>query len=64
MKFEGSPIEEQIRAAPTPQAARRMGRENALVTPNWDDVREQVFFEAHLAKYRQNLSCREAILRV
>lgn len=54
-KFAGTAHEEAIRQTPSPMIAARMGRSRARpLRPDWDDVKEQIMFEALRAKFGQH----------
>lgn len=51
-KFVGTKHAEQIRLAPTPMAAKRLGRRtDHPLRPNWEEVKEAVMLRATLAKF-------------
>ena len=53
-KFAGQPeLVEQIRLAPLPRDAKRLGRHGAL-RPNWNALRDEVMRRLVLAKFTQN----------
>jgi ribA/ribD-fused uncharacterized protein len=54
-KFAGTPIEEKVRRAESPNAAKKMGnnRRNPL-RKDWEDVKLQVMEKALIAKFQQH----------
>ena len=61
MKYEGREEEERVRLAATPGEAKKLGRSFQL-RPNWDDERDEVMFEACLAKFTQHEDLKKRIL--
>jgi N-glycosidase YbiA len=54
-KFFATERIELIRITSSPAEARKLGREKGHpIRPNWDDIRDDVMFEALLAKFRQH----------
>ena len=54
-KFEGTSIEERIRAAETPREAKELGRTRKLkLRADWERVKEPIIREALLAKFTQH----------
>ena len=55
--------DEEIRTAPNPMLARRMGRSKSHpIRPDWDDVKEEVMFQATLAKFESHADARASLL--
>ncbi|WP_246320268.1 NADAR family protein [Paenibacillus qinlingensis] len=62
-KFEETEHEEQIRLAPTPMAAARMGRERSRpLRSDWEEVKLDIMYEAVLAKIQQHETVRDILL--
>lgn len=62
-KFAGTPYAEEIRTAPNPMLARRMGRSKSHpIRPDWDEVKEEVMFRATLAKFESHADARASLL--
>jgi len=62
-KFAGTPHEEQIRLAPSPMVAARMGRSRARpLRPDWDAVKGAIMLEAVRAKCAQHPDVRALLL--
>ena len=62
-KFAGSPMEEAVREAPTPQAARKLARSpSPYFVDDWDSRRLKVMSRALEAKFKQNGDLRELLL--
>ena len=62
-KFAGTPREEEIRRAPSPAVAARMGRSRShRLRPDWERVKDSVMRRAVLAKFTQHEDLR-AVLR-
>ncbi|MBI5512212.1 MAG: NADAR family protein [Deltaproteobacteria bacterium] len=63
MKFEGTPHEEEVRAAPSPKRAKELGGDRARPRrPDWDSARDGVMKEALRAKFTQHQDLRDALL--
>mmetsp|Transcript_229 Transcript_229/g.766 ORF Transcript_229/g.766 Transcript_229/m.766 type:complete len:382 (-) Transcript_229:116-1261(-) len=63
MKFENTPHEEAIRAAPTPGTAAKWGRSRARpLRADWEDVKDAIMLEAVMAKFSQDPALREILL--
>jgi ribA/ribD-fused uncharacterized protein len=52
-KHAGTPLEEQIRLAPTPRAAFNLGRSQPP-RPDWGQVKDEVMFRAVTTKFTQH----------
>lgn len=52
---------EKIRTAPTPRAAKRLGRTCPMI-PNWDQLKRAVMLICVRAKFEQNSRLRERLL--
>ena len=62
-KFAGTTHEHEIRKAPTPGAAARMGRSRKRpLRKDWEEVKEEVMRKALLAKFHQHGDIREKLL--
>jgi len=62
-KFEGLNYAEEIRAARSPGVAKRMAKTRRMLRrPDWAEVKENVMFEAVLAKFRQHPDIRQVLL--
>jgi ribA/ribD-fused uncharacterized protein len=62
-KFAGTPREEEIRQAPSPTVAARMGRSRKhSLRPDWEKVKDAIMREAVLAKFSQNEYLRNILL--
>jgi ribA/ribD-fused uncharacterized protein len=62
-KFAGTPHEEEIRRAPTPAQARRMGRQRRRgLRGDWQGVKEQLMYRAVVAKFTQHEDLRALLL--
>jgi ribA/ribD-fused uncharacterized protein len=62
-KFAGSEREEQIRLAPTPGEAARLGRSRRhRMRPDWERVKEAVMRKALVAKFTQHEDLRAVLL--
>jgi ribA/ribD-fused uncharacterized protein len=63
MKFVGSPDEEEVRLAKSPMIAARMGRSRKRpLRKDWESVKDQIMYEAVLAKFTQHADLRETLL--
>jgi ribA/ribD-fused uncharacterized protein len=61
-KFAGTPHEEEIRLAPSPMIAARMGRDRKRpLRPDWEAVKEDIMREALRAKFTQYALLRELL---
>jgi hypothetical protein len=62
-KFAGTSYAEEIRNAPNPMAARRMGRSKEHARrADWDAVKEDVLFRATLVKFESHPDARASLL--
>lgn len=62
-KFAGTPDEEEVRRAPSPMVAARMGRSRKRpLRKDWESVKDQVMHEAVRAKFTQHADLREILL--
>jgi ribA/ribD-fused uncharacterized protein len=62
-KFVGTPIEEKIRLASSPMAAAKMGRDrHHPLRADWEAVKEEIMYEALLAKFTQHPDLRQKLL--
>ncbi len=62
-KFIGTSYAEEIRAAPNPMLARRMGRSKEHpIRSDWDSVKEEVMLRATLAKFESHADARSSLL--
>lgn len=51
-KFAGTPFVDQIRQAPTPNEAAKMGRRRSLpLRPDWEEIKDQVMLRGVLRKF-------------
>jgi N-glycosidase YbiA len=62
-KFAGAPDEEEVRRAPSPMVAARMGRSRKRpLRADWESVKDEVMHEAVLAKFTQHADLRAILL--
>ncbi|MDG3007072.1 NADAR family protein [Paludisphaera mucosa] len=62
-KFADREIQEHIRAAKTPQQARKMGRDRSLpIRPDWEEVKVDVMTRVLRAKFSQHPRLKAALL--
>ena len=62
-KIAGTPSEEEIRLAPTPSEAARMGRQRERpLRTDWEAVKESVMYAALEAKFSQHPEIRQQLL--
>jgi hypothetical protein len=62
-KHAGTPLEEEVRLAPTPLAAKELASDPARgIRTDWEEVKVPVMREAVLAKFEQHADLREALL--
>ena len=62
-KYAGTSYAEEIRAAPNPMLARRMGRSKEHpIRPDWDNVKEDVMLLATLVKFESHADARASLL--
>ena len=60
-KFAGTPLEERVRLAKTPEEAKRLGKINPA-RPDWKQIRDEIMLEAVRAKFTQHPNLREILL--
>jgi ribA/ribD-fused uncharacterized protein len=62
-KFAGTPYEEQIRRAPSPKEAKRLGRSRERpIRDDWEQVKDRVMQEAVRRKFETHADIREKLL--
>jgi N-glycosidase YbiA len=62
-KFAGTPDEKQVREAKSPMIAARMGRSRERpLREDWETVKDEIMYEAALAKFTQHDDLRESTL--
>lgn len=62
-KYAGSEVHDQIRTAPSPLKAMKMGQNRSLVVrADWDDAKVEVMRRAVSAKFQQNRRVRDLLL--
>lgn len=62
-KFAGTAHEEKIRKAPSPMKAAELGRTRKVrMRKNWDNMRDNVMYEALQAKFTQHLDLQKLLL--
>lgn len=62
-KFAGTEQEEKIRKASSPMKAAEMGRSRKLkMRQNWDNIKENVMYDALKAKFTQHQDLKELLL--
>ncbi len=62
-KFAGTPHAEEVRLAPTPKAAARIGRERSRpLRRDWEQVKDEVMRKAVLRKFEVNPAIRIVLL--
>jgi len=63
-KFAGTEVEELIRAATSPADAKQMGGKGGKhkLRNNWENIKEQIMYEALLAKFTQHPELRAKLL--
>jgi ribA/ribD-fused uncharacterized protein len=62
-KFAGSPDEEEVRQAKSPMIAARMGRSRKRpLRKDWESIKDQIMYEAVLAKFTRHDDLRETLL--
>lgn len=62
-KFPGTPHEEAVRLAKSPDAAARMGRNRNLpLRPDWESVKDDVMRKAVMAKFTQHLNLKSQLI--
>jgi ribA/ribD-fused uncharacterized protein len=63
MKFVGTALVGQVRRAPSPAEAARLGRSREHpLRPDWEQVKEEVMYRAVLAKFSQHADLRAVLL--
>jgi len=62
-KFVGTPFVDQIRQAPTPNEAAKMGRRRSLpLRPDWEEIKGQVMLAGVLRKFETHADIRAVLL--
>lgn len=62
-KFAGSEFEEKVRLAASAKEAAAIGRDRSLpLRKDWEEVKDNIMFEAVMAKFRQHDDLRAALL--
>lgn len=63
-KFAGTEVEELIREAASPADAKQMGGKGGKhkLRSNWENIKEQIMYEALLAKFTQHAELRNKLL--
>jgi N-glycosidase YbiA len=62
-KFDDPTIQARIRATPSPMAAATLGRDRSFsLRPDWEQVKDQVMYEALRAKFTQHPELRAQLL--
>jgi len=61
-KFPRSEIEDLIRQAATPNEAKALGSKNVTKRSNWPEIKEQIMYEALLAKFTQHKELKQKLL--
>ena len=62
-KFSGSEYANKIRKATSPMKAAELGRTRKVkIRPNWDNMKDNVMYEALKAKFTQHKELRELLL--
>jgi len=62
-KFAGTPGEDEIRAAPSPMVAARMGRSRKRpLRHDWEQAKDQIMRDVVRAKFEQHAELRELLL--
>jgi ribA/ribD-fused uncharacterized protein len=62
-KFAGTPYEEQVRQAPTPSAAAKMGRKRSLpLRSDWETVKDEMMLRGILQKFQTHADIRAVLL--
>ena len=61
-KFIGTKWEEEVRILKTPKEAARLGRNNSLpLRENWEEVKDNIMYEALHAKFTQHPELKAAL---
>lgn len=62
-KFAGTPFADQIRQAPAPHEAAKMGRRRSLpLRPDWEAIKDQVMLAGVLRKFETHADIRAVLL--
>ena len=62
-KFKGTDHENKIRKAPSPMKAAELGRTRKVkIRPNWDNMKDNVMYDALKAKFTQHSDLKELLL--
>ncbi len=62
-KFAGTPFADQIRQAPTPNEAAKMGRRRSHPPrPDWEEIKDQVMLRGVLRKFEIHADIRAVLL--
>ena len=62
-KFEGTPHENIIRKAPNPMKAAQLGRTRKVkIRKNWNNIKDNVMYDALKAKFTQHDELKEILL--
>ncbi len=62
-KFSGTDYENKIRKAPSPMKAAELGRTRKVkIRSNWDNIKDNVMYEALLAKFTQHSDLKALLL--
>ena len=62
-KFVGTEHENKIRKAPSPMKAAELGRTRKVrIRQNWDNIKDNVMYEALKAKFTQHTDLKEILL--
>ena len=62
-KFAGTDYEQKIRKAPNPMKAAQLGRTRKVrIRKNWDNIKDNVMYEALKAKFTQHSELKELLL--
>lgn len=62
-KFARTPFADQIRQAPTPHEAAKMGRRRSLpLRPDWEAIKDQVMLQGVLRKFETHPDIRAVLL--
>jgi len=61
-KFEGAPLEEEIRLAFSPKEAKQLAWAQPVTVDNWDALKEKVMIVAVRAKFAQNPELRKKLI--
>lgn len=62
-KFHGTEHENKIRKAPSPMKAAQMGRSRKVrIRKNWDNIKDNIMYEAVKAKFTQHEELKKLLL--